>query len=55
MSIALGAAPVADCPAFDRNDDDEVGVFELINADSNALDSCPAPSDGLASTTPSGG
>jgi hypothetical protein len=43
VSIALGATPIAACPAMDRNQDSEIGIFELINAVSNALEGCRTP------------
>lgn len=43
VSIALGSAPLAECPAFDRTGGGEVNVAELINAVSNALTGCAAP------------
>jgi hypothetical protein len=43
VSIALGTSPTALCPAMDRNQDSEIGIFELINAVSNALEGCRLP------------
>jgi hypothetical protein len=40
VSIALGAAPLADCRALDRDGDATVTVSELIRAVSAALDGC---------------
>jgi hypothetical protein len=43
VGIALGSTPVSACRAMDRNQDAEVGIFELINAVSNALEGCRPP------------
>jgi hypothetical protein len=40
VNIALGSNPAAVCAALDRSQDGEVGVFELINSVSNALEGC---------------
>jgi hypothetical protein len=42
VSIDLGLTPVAACPAFDRDDDGQVAVNELILAVNSALDGCIA-------------
>jgi uncharacterized repeat protein (TIGR01451 family) len=42
VGIALGTQPLARCEAFDRNQDDEVGVFELIEGVNNTRRGCPA-------------
>jgi len=42
VNIALGNAPVNDCPAIDTNGDGEVTVDELIQAVNAALNGCPA-------------
>ena len=42
VNIALGSAPVANCPAFDANHDERVSIDELIAAVANALGGCPA-------------
>ncbi|MEO8604665.1 MAG: cytochrome P460 family protein [bacterium] len=41
VNIALGNAPVSDCPAFDVNVDGSVAVNELIAAVNAALNGCP--------------
>lgn len=43
VNAALGLLAVSSCPAVDRNSDDDVGIFELINAVNNALDGCRLP------------
>jgi hypothetical protein len=43
VAIALGSVSLSECPAFDRNADREVAVFELINAVNNALGRCQPP------------
>lgn len=43
VAIALGNLAISACPAFDRNLDREVAVFELINAVNNALGGCTPP------------
>ena len=40
VNIALGAAPLSQCPSFDPNGDNMVGINELITAVNNALGSC---------------
>ncbi len=40
VRIGLGLAPVTDCPAADRNDDDAVAISELIAAVNRALTGC---------------
>ncbi len=40
VNIALGRAPVDQCPSFDRNLDDNVAINELIAAVNNALNGC---------------
>jgi len=40
VSIALGAAPLVECRALDRDGDAAVTVSELIRAASAALDGC---------------
>lgn len=42
VNIALGNAPVSNCPSFDANSDGEVRVNELISGVNNALNGCPA-------------
>lgn len=42
VNIALGNAPIADCPAFDANGSGDVGINELIQAVLSALNGCPA-------------
>src|SRR5262245_23495016 len=42
VNIALGNAPVSDCPSFDANHDGVVTVDELIQAVNNALTAPPA-------------
>ena len=46
MNIALAIGAVQDCPSFDANADDRVGVEELVKAVRNALDGCPQVEDG---------
>ena len=41
VNIALGAAPLSECPEFDSNEDDQVSVDELVTAVNNALSGCP--------------
>jgi len=41
VNIALGAAPVTQCPIIDANSDQDVTVNELVSAVNNALGSCP--------------
>lgn len=41
VNIALGSAPLADCPAVDSNGDGQVGVAELVQAVNAALNGCP--------------
>lgn len=40
VNIALGNAPLADCPAIDANANGQVAINELIRAVGNALDGC---------------
>jgi len=42
VAIALGNAPVEECPAFDANGDALLTIDELVQAVNNALNSCPA-------------
>ncbi len=42
VNIALGNAPVSNCPAFDRSGDGEVTIDDLIAAVNAALTGCPA-------------
>ena len=42
VNIALGNAPVGDCPSFDQNDSGQVEINELIGAVNNALNGCPS-------------
>src|SRR6185369_583919 len=41
VTIALGQANVATCPAMDGNDDGAVRIDELVTAVRNALSDCP--------------
>jgi hypothetical protein len=41
VNIALGSAPLEQCPSFDANGDAEVTVDELVRAVNNALAGCP--------------
>ena len=41
VNIALGSAPVSQCPSFDVNADGMVAINELIAAVNNALMGCP--------------
>jgi len=43
VNIALGNAPVSDCPPFDRNADGQVTIDELIAAVGAAMSGCPVP------------
>lgn len=53
VTVALGAAPVASCPAFDTNGDGSVTVAELIAAVNNALLGCAgAPTPTATPGTP---
>ncbi|MDX2167267.1 MAG: hypothetical protein SF182_09395 [Deltaproteobacteria bacterium] len=40
VNIALGSAPLSQCPAFDANGDDNVAINELIAAVGAALEGC---------------
>jgi len=40
VTIALGAVPLAECPAFDADDNGEVTVNELVTAVNAALNGC---------------
>jgi hypothetical protein len=42
VGIALGTLPIASCQALDRNGSGEVTIDELIVAEGNALQGCPA-------------
>ena len=42
VNIALGSAPIGDCPAFDCQNNGTVPVNCLVQAVNNALDGCPA-------------
>jgi putative hemolysin len=42
VSIAVGSAPLAQCPAFDANGNQQVTVEELIAAVNALLSGCPA-------------
>ncbi|MBI1817937.1 MAG: VCBS repeat-containing protein [Deltaproteobacteria bacterium] len=42
VNIALGTAPLSDCPSFDKNDSGDVTVEELIIGVNNALGECSA-------------
>lgn len=57
VRIALGDAPLSECPAFDVTPDGELGIAELVLAVSAALGGCPAtptpPPTGTAAPTPS--
>src|SRR5262249_48482890 len=41
VNIALGLAPVSDCPAGDANHDGQITVDEILQAVTNALNGCP--------------
>ncbi|MFI5399104.1 MAG: protease pro-enzyme activation domain-containing protein [Candidatus Binatia bacterium] len=41
VNIALGNAPVQDCPAGDANHDGQITVDEILTAMNNALNGCP--------------
>lgn len=43
VGIALGQSSIAGCTALDRDEDDAVGVDELVAAVSSAIDGCRAP------------
>jgi hypothetical protein len=40
IGISMGTASVEDCPAFDVNDDQHVGIDEIIGAVASALSDC---------------
>lgn len=42
VNIALGDAPLTDCPSFDTNNDMQVTVDELVAGVNNALNGCSA-------------
>lgn len=42
VNIALGQAPLANCPSFDTNNNGSVAINELISAVNNALNGCPS-------------
>jgi cysteine-rich repeat protein len=44
VNIALGSAPVSNCPSFDVSGDGTVAINELITAVNNALNGCTAVS-----------
>ena len=50
VNIALGAAPLSQCPSFDVNGDNMVGINELITAVNNALGMCPGGDGGTERT-----
>lgn len=52
VNIALGAAPLSACTAFDVDGNSEVTVNELIGAVSNALNGCPAGSTPTPTASP---
>jgi hypothetical protein len=41
VNIALGNAPLADCPAGNSNSDAAITVDEILAAVNNALNGCP--------------
>lgn len=43
VNIALGSAPMGQCPEFDVGGDTQVSISELLTAVKAALDGCPAP------------
>ncbi len=45
VNLALGAAEVMSCQAFDADGDERVRIGELIGGVSNALNGCPCPFD----------
>ena len=48
VNIGLGIAPVAECPAFDPNGDEEISITELLTGVNNGLAGCPVvPSPSL--------
>ncbi len=49
VTIALGSAPLATCPAFDGNGDAAVTIGELIAATNALLTGCPAASPTVTS------
>jgi hypothetical protein len=40
VNIALGTRPVADCSAFDKNNDGSVTIDELVRAVGDAVEGC---------------
>ncbi len=52
VNIALGSAPVSNCPAFDADGSGEVTINELVRAVSFALDVCPAATTPTPRATP---
>jgi len=40
VNIALGTAPLTDCPSFDRDPNERVTITELVQAANNALAGC---------------
>ncbi|MFI5367220.1 MAG: hypothetical protein ACHQ4J_16540, partial [Candidatus Binatia bacterium] len=40
VDIALGSAPITDCPSFDSNGDGAVTIDELLVAVNHALSGC---------------
>jgi hypothetical protein len=43
VDIALGLAPLTDCPRLDANDDGEAGIDDVVAAVGSAIDGCPMP------------
>jgi hypothetical protein len=51
-NIALGNAPLENCPSFDRNMDGQVTVDEILAAVDAALEGCDAPPSATSTLTP---
>ncbi|HSQ01567.1 MAG TPA: hypothetical protein VL049_30455, partial [Candidatus Dormibacteraeota bacterium] len=55
VNIAQGGAPLSQCPSFDINGDNMVGINELITAVNNALGSCTGGATPTPTQTPGAG
>jgi cysteine-rich repeat protein len=52
VNVALGNAPLANCPSFDANGSEAVEINELVGAVQNALRGCPTPAMPTATPVP---
>jgi len=52
VNIALGTAPITECPAGDGNGDGQIAIDDLLTAVNNALDQCPNPFIGVGPLQP---